>query len=373
MPPPPPVYIGVVNLRRNILNNPSLVSPPVGSGNSVGAHVNPFSRGEVSGQGMDSEEDSTMQQEDDLRLARRIIRRGELALGGSAGRGGVRGAGILAGERIMATSSNRISISQNQRRRLSPSDSAATLTARQRKFITPSKAVTPHAKPFDVPKYLQHSIPFSHRYFTMEKAREIDQDVTMDTATSVPMATTTGRKSREDSICLPTSFDRSDRSALIELASDGLTAAFRGSAVHGDRDAASIRSNAPVPIATGIYYFEVRIVSHGLSGYIGIGFSDRFVELNRLPGWEKNSYGYHGDDGRTFECSGTGRGFGPKFTTGDVIGCGIDYTMTTGTVAERKAGGRVFYTKNGEMISESLLLLSPLCALTNQTFWVRIQ
>lgn len=57
---------------------------------------------------------------------------------------------------------------------------------------------------------------------------------------------------------------------------------------------------------------------------------------NRLPGWEADSWGYHGDDGHSFCCQGTGQPYGPKFTTGDVVGCAINF-----------ASGECFYTKNG--------------------------
>ena len=40
----------------------------------------------------------------------------------------------------------------------------------------------------------------------------------------------------------------------------------------------------------------------------------------RLPGWDKHSYGYHGDDGNSFCSSGTGQAYGPTFTTNDIIG-----------------------------------------------------
>lgn len=60
------------------------------------------------------------------------------------------------------------------------------------------------------------------------------------------------------------------------------------------------------------------------------------MSLSRLPGWEKNSFGYHGDDGCAFQSSGTGSAYGPTFSTGDVIGC--CWNMMDNTV---------FYTKNG--------------------------
>lgn len=70
--------------------------------------------------------------------------------------------------------------------------------------------------------------------------------------------------------------------------------------------------------------------------WIGIGFSGPKVSLERLPGWEPDSWGWHGDDGNTFCCQMTGKRYGPTFTTGDVVGCGINF-MT----------GSAFFTKNG--------------------------
>lgn len=58
-----------------------------------------------------------------------------------------------------------------------------------------------------------------------------------------------------------------------------------------------------------------------------------------FPGWDKQSYGYHGDDGNSFSSSGNGQPYGPTFTTGDVIGCGVNLVDNV-----------CFYTKNGHYL-----------------------
>lgn len=55
-----------------------------------------------------------------------------------------------------------------------------------------------------------------------------------------------------------------------------------------------------------------------------------------LVGWEEHSWGYHGENGNVFSGPGTGKCFGPKYGTGDIIGCGIDFRDMS-----------AFYTKNG--------------------------
>ena len=69
---------------------------------------------------------------------------------------------------------------------------------------------------------------------------------------------------------------------------------------------------------------------------IGIGFSTKSVSLSRVPGWEPDSWGYHGDDGNSFAAQNVGKNYGPTFTTGDTVGCGINFRT-----------GTAFFTKNG--------------------------
>uniref|UniRef100_A0A8C6MHW2 RAN binding protein 10 n=1 Tax=Nothobranchius furzeri TaxID=105023 RepID=A0A8C6MHW2_NOTFU len=146
---------------------------------------------------------------------------------------------------------------------------------------------------------------------------------------------------------LPRSWSPKDKYSYIGLSQNNLRVHYKG---HGKnhKDAASVRAMHPIPAACGIYYFEVKIVSKGRDGYMGIGLSAQGVNMNRLPGWDKHSYGYHGDDGHSFCSSGTGQPYGPTFTTGDVIGCCVNLINNT-----------CFYTKNGISLGVAFTDLPP--------------
>jgi hypothetical protein len=59
-------------------------------------------------------------------------------------------------------------------------------------------------------------------------------------------------------------------------------------------------------------------------------------------GWERHTYGYHGDDGQVFHNRGRGTPWGPRYTTGDTVGCGINFKTK-----------EIFFTKNGEFLGSS--------------------
>jgi len=66
-------------------------------------------------------------------------------------------------------------------------------------------------------------------------------------------------------------------------------------------------------------YFEIEVLDAGAHGFIAIGWAPReFAEKQKQPGWVRDTYGYHGDDGCCYSGYGYGRRFGPTFTTGSV-------------------------------------------------------
>lgn len=177
-------------------------------------------------------------------------------------------------------------------------------------------------------------------------------NIKMDTSSSLCSDScssncTTGTSSQFDAISrlypnvnqketpLPRQWSTTHRFQTLSLSNNNLRVTYKGPGKN-HKDAASVRTDYSIPATCGIYYFEIKIVSKGRDGYMGIGLSKADVHLNRLPGWDKNSYGYHGDDGHSFCCSGTGQNYGPTFTTGDVIGCCLNLIENT-----------CFYTKNG--------------------------
>jgi len=153
--------------------------------------------------------------------------------------------------------------------------------------------------------------------------------------------------------CLPTSeavpsrWNSKDRYPFLEVNVSCLKVTYVGQG-RTDADAAAIRADASVPTECGIFYFETTIVDRGREGFIGIGYCAKNVNLNRLPGWERGSYGYHGDDGNAFRGCGTGMNFGPSFSNPDIIGC--LYNLFDRSIA---------YTKNGKYLGVAFANVPP--------------
>ncbi|KAL8680324.1 MAG: hypothetical protein Q9186_003506 [Xanthomendoza sp. 1 TL-2023] len=102
---------------------------------------------------------------------------------------------------------------------------------------------------------------------------------------------------------LPSKWAETDKNQAIEVGLDGLEVRFISGAKLHDHEAAATRTDYPIPAQAGIYYYEVTVNSRGKDGMIGLGFSGPKVPLEKMPGWEPDSWGWHGDDGNTFCCN----------------------------------------------------------------------
>ncbi|KAF7509770.1 hypothetical protein GJ744_007465 [Endocarpon pusillum] len=135
---------------------------------------------------------------------------------------------------------------------------------------------------------------------------------------------------------LPSRWNDMDKYPGLDLLQDGTEIRYSGPSNKMELEAAAARADHPMSPQCGIYYFEVEIKNKSKDGMIAVGFSNHRASLERLPGWESESWAYHGDDGKSFFGEGTGRNYGDTFGVNDVIGCGVDF-----------ASGCAFFTKNG--------------------------
>ncbi|KAK4793442.1 hypothetical protein SAY86_023877 [Trapa natans] len=119
---------------------------------------------------------------------------------------------------------------------------------------------------------------------------------------------------------------------------DKLSVRYTSVDLHG-HDVGPVQGNKPAPVKRLLYYFEMHVKDAGVKGKVSIGFTNESFKMSRQPGWEANSCGYHGDDGFLYRGQAKGETFGPTYTTGDVVGGGINY-----------ASQEFFFTKNGTVV-----------------------
>ncbi len=112
------------------------------------------------------------------------------------------------------------------------------------------------------------------------------------------------------------------------------------------------------PMTPFLNYYEYKILARGEEAAIGIGIGERGYPLNRMPGWNRNSVGYHGDDGKLYHENGAGSRFGPTCTEEDRMGCGVDFDSDVGY-----GYCEVFFTKNGEPVGHPVKMKRPVCGL----------
>ncbi|RHZ83265.1 hypothetical protein Glove_99g165 [Diversispora epigaea] len=145
----------------------------------------------------------------------------------------------------------------------------------------------------------------------------------------------TYNKTATKPIFLPTQWSVNDSSSYIKVTSNGLGLRCAGPG-RNNSDAASIRTDHPIPRKAGLFYYEIDIMNKGDKGFIGLGLGLKNVLLDKMPGWERFSIGYHGDNGLIYIQHSRGKPYGPLFSEGDTIGCGVNFYDNT-----------LFFTKNG--------------------------
>lgn len=100
-------------------------------------------------------------------------------------------------------------------------------------------------------------------------------------------------------------------------------------------DLIGIRSNRPIPQNCGIFYYEIEINSDSKDNDAVIGLAGLDSNISKMPGIENNTWGFRSTNGSVIY-QGITKQYGPKFTKGDTIGCGVNNYNNT-----------VFFTKNG--------------------------
>ncbi|KAI1778405.1 SPRY-domain-containing protein [Hypoxylon cercidicola] len=142
---------------------------------------------------------------------------------------------------------------------------------------------------------------------------------------------------------LPAKWNKDDKHGALEVLADGREVKYAAGRTsrEADHETCAIRADHPMPWQAGIYYFEVTLLSRSPrrdETTVCIGFSGKNVPLTRPPGWEPDSWGYHGDDGDIYSGHNVGKAYeGASFGPQDTVGCGVNFRT-------REA----FFTKNGK-------------------------
>ncbi|EQC41785.1 hypothetical protein SDRG_00648 [Saprolegnia diclina VS20] len=188
-------------------------------------------------------------------------------------------------------------------------------------------------------------------------------------------------------LALPTHVDVAGQAKFVTLAHDGnrenapIEVHYAGQNLGGDR---CIRANEPMtetPHAmvyrqrqvdgrecytvglTCDNYYEVTIGAEPMINpqrpflhdrhCVSVGLCNKSFRLKGAqPGWRRHSYGYHGDDGCFFHASARGEAFGPAFSSGDTVGCGLVHSVH----AESHI---IIYTLNGAVVGRPVECSTP--------------
>jgi ankyrin repeat protein len=132
--------------------------------------------------------------------------------------------------------------------------------------------------------------------------------------------------------------DREYIGKMVDISEDGLTVTCIDPDLE-DANPSTARAAVPFTKEDGFAYFEVTVLHEGVRGIVAIGLIGENYPMDKAPGWQEESIGYHADDACAFHNTGWGRQWGKRYGSGDVVGCGIIFET-----------GEVFYTLNGEFL-----------------------
>ncbi|KAF0461843.1 SPRY-domain-containing protein [Gigaspora margarita] len=82
---------------------------------------------------------------------------------------------------------------------------------------------------------------------------------------------------------LPTAWNLNDKSSYLSVDESGLRVNYEGLG-KSTNETGAIRANNPISSQCMLFYFEVDIIDEGKNKGIGIGFCEKDVSLNGMPG-----------------------------------------------------------------------------------------
>ncbi|KAI8599527.1 concanavalin A-like lectin/glucanase domain-containing protein [Dissophora ornata] len=102
---------------------------------------------------------------------------------------------------------------------------------------------------------------------------------------------------------------------------------------------ASVTANHPINPNCGLFYFEITVDQFKGSA-ISVGIASKSLRKNCQVGWDLNSWGFHGDDGRLYFGNGeqSMEYSSNTYKQEDVVGCGVNFIDRS-----------IFFTLNGYM------------------------
>uniref|UniRef100_A0A2P2I4T9 SPRY domain-containing protein 3-like n=1 Tax=Hirondellea gigas TaxID=1518452 RepID=A0A2P2I4T9_9CRUS len=126
----------------------------------------------------------------------------------------------------------------------------------------------------------------------------------------------------------------------------------RGIGVYVSQEAVTTENN----------YFELTILNTDMFGAVSIGVCHVSYPLKKMPGWDKDSLGYHGDDGMLYRGNAVGYRFGPRCGRGDRMGCGVRPVLPNDKQALMSPSLKqqthyVFFTRNGKEIGSVTVVM----------------